>query len=266
MVLSENNEPNIQKGITTNTNETELEPQTVEPSTKFNPGKRLRAIEMAALRKSRDNLKARLSSYFSKNNLRPKKLFSAFINFCIIFSFLMNIILLGWVVNLNREKFELKRTLVGDVLGGIYLNIEALEQASIKTDLTVRKDIPVEFPLNIKQESEIILSEDTPVSGAIITISTGGLNIINAPADIILPAGTRLPVKLDLTVPVTTTLPVKFDVPVDILISDTELSGPITGIKEIIQPYLFSFMEEPMKWQEIPSCKFFGFLCAWWYK
>ena len=123
-----------------------------------------------------------------------------------------------------------------DLLKGLYDNFEKMDQAHIVTNIVVEDEIPVQFDLSIRQETIVVLSEPVTINGARVTVSTGGLNISNAPATVVLPAGTNLPIILNLTVPVDKMVPVKLNVPVDIALNKTDLHEPFTGLQTVVEP------------------------------
>ncbi|MDK1029813.1 MAG: hypothetical protein QGM50_11065 [Anaerolineae bacterium] len=75
-----------------------------------------------------------------------------------------------------------------------------------------------------------------------ITLQTGGLEIINAPTTIILPAGTVLPISLKLNVPVDKRVPITMNVPVDIALNQTDLHEPFVGLQDVMRP-LYCLLE-----------------------
>ena len=124
------------------------------------------------------------------------------------------------------------------LLGGLYNNFVKMDAASIKTTIHVEKDIPVQFSLNVSGPTDVTLSRDVSISGALVTVNTGGLNINNARANIVLPAGTVLPITIqNLVVPVDKTVPAILDVNVDIPLNKTELHEPFVGLQKVIEPY-----------------------------
>ena len=148
------------------------------------------------------------------------------------------LILLINVRKLNLELNELK-SLSGmplETVSGLYANFEKMESARIVAEIPLTIEIPVQFDLQINTQTEVVLSQNTPISGARVTLSTGGLEISNAPADIILPAGTRLPIILILTVPVSRNVPVNLLVPVNIELAKTDLNAPFVGLQDVLEP------------------------------
>ena len=148
------------------------------------------------------------------------------------------IILLGLVSRLNIQLGSLMQyaQLPEQTVRGLYDNFVKMDEAHIKTTIPVSAQIPVQFDLELNTQTEVVLSQDTPINQARVTLSTGGLNITNAPANIILPAGTRLPVVLNLTVPVDKQVPVNLVVPVDIALNQTDLHEPFVGLQSVVQP------------------------------
>ena len=124
------------------------------------------------------------------------------------------------------------------LLGGLYNNFVKMDAASIKTTIHVEKDIPVQFTLNVSGATDVTLSRDVVINGALVTVNTGGLNINNARANIVLPAGTILPIfTQSLDVPVDKTVPAILDVNVDIPLNKTELHEPFVGLQKVVEPY-----------------------------
>ena len=76
---------------------------------------------------------------------------------------------------------------------------------------------PVQFSLNVSGPTNVTLSQAVTINGALVTVQTGGLNIVNARATIVLPKDTVLPINIqNLVVPVDQKVLAVLDVPVDI--------------------------------------------------
>lgn len=123
-----------------------------------------------------------------------------------------------------------------DLLQGLYDNFEKMDQAHIKTNILVEDEIPVAFTLGLNQDTTVVLSKAVTIDGARVALTTGGLNIFNAPATVVLPAGTRLPITLSLDVPVNEMIPITLNVPVDIALEGTDLHEPFVGLQEVVRP------------------------------
>lgn len=165
-------------------------------------------------------------------------------------SILLNIILIVAVVILANQVFSIKKLVTNDLVGGLYYNFLLMDQATIVTSVQVEDTIPVQFDLPLKQNTMVILSEDTVIEDATVSLTTGGLNIQQAPTDIVLPKGTVLPIKLDLGVPVDTEIPISLTVPVDIPLKQTELHEPFVGLQNVVSPYYWLLIEQPNSWSE----------------
>lgn len=127
---------------------------------------------------------------------------------------------------------------VSGLLGGLYTNFVKMDQANIQTQIHVEKEIPVNFTLNVSGPTNVRLTSDVTIDGALVTVQTGGLNIINARARIILPTGTLLPVSIEnLVVPVDQKVLAVLDVPVDIPLDQTELHEPFVGLQQVVKPW-----------------------------
>ena len=144
-----------------------------------------------------------------------------------------------------KATFSLAQDEAAGLLGGLYNNFVKMDQASIKTTIHVEKEIPVQFSLNVSGPTDVTLSRDVAISGALVTVNTGGLNINNARANIVLPAGTVLPINIqNLVVPVDQKVLAILDVPVDIPLNQTELHEPFVGLQKVVEP--FYCMIEPL--------------------
>jgi hypothetical protein len=113
-----------------------------------------------------------------------------------------------------------------------------MDQANITTNIHVEKEIPVQFTLNVSGPTNVMLSQDVTIDGALVTVQTGGLNITNARATIVLPQNTVLPINIEnLVVPVDQKVLAVLDVPVDIPLDQTELHEPFTGLQQVVRPW-----------------------------
>src|SRR6266498_3418105 len=124
------------------------------------------------------------------------------------------------------------------LLGGLYTNFVKMDQASIRTNIHVEKEIPVQFSLNVSGPTDVTLSRPVTINGALVTVQTGGLNIVNARATIVLPEGQVLPINIqNLVVPVDQKVLAVLDVPVDIPLDQTELHEPFVGLQKVDEPW-----------------------------
>ena len=156
-------------------------------------------------------------------------------------TFIVNIVLIIIVVVLlmNRQPVgAYADTQVTQLLGGLYDNFVLMDEANIKTNIHVEQEIPVQFSLSVSGPTDVTLREPVTIDGALVTVATGGLNIVNARARIVLPEGTVLPVNIqNLVVPVDQKVLAVLDVPVDIPLNQTELHQPFVGLQQVVKPW-----------------------------
>lgn len=159
---------------------------------------------------------------------------SMLVNVVVVIALIVIIQLLGG----TKAAISFAQSQVDGLLGGLYNNFVKMDEANIKTTIHVEKDIPVQFNLNVSGSTNVTLSQDVSITGALVTVNTGGLNINKARANIVLPAGTVLPIYIEnLVVPVDKTVPAVLDVPVDIPLNQTELHEPFVGLQKVVEPY-----------------------------
>ncbi len=141
-----------------------------------------------------------------------------------------------------------------DLLQGLYDNFEKMDNAHIRTEILVQDQIPVAFTLSLNEKTTVVLSEDVTIPGARVALTTGGLNIFNAPATVTLPAGTELPIALSLQVPVNETIPITLNVPVDIALNETDLHEPFFNLQKVVLPLYCLLKPELTNAAGIPLC------------
>lgn len=172
---------------------------------------------------------------------RKLQLLPAFWTVASVLSFAVNLVLLIVLALLLQNFRALGVTLTklpDHLLGGLYTNFVKMDQAHIRTVIPVRKEIPVQFILNVSGSTNVTLSQDVVITGALVTVNTGGLNINRARADIILPQGTVLPIYIqNLVVPVDQKVLAELDVAVDIPLNQTELHEPFVGLRQVVEPF-----------------------------
>jgi hypothetical protein len=178
------------------------------------------------------------------------RVFPAFWTITGIISLVVNIILIVTLILVGRELFVAK-SLVQGLITGLHSNFVLMDQAHIKTTINVSTTIPVKFTLPVKTNTTVVLTADTTIKGASVSLSTGGLYIQSAPTNIILPAGTNLPIALNISVPVDTTIPVQIPVDVDIPLNNTELHQPFVGLQQVVGPYKDLLNSMPNSWDDI---------------
>ena len=168
----------------------------------------------------------------------PFKFMPAFWTIASLMSITVNIILLVILLVMFQMLGAIQGTAndqVSGLLGGLYTNFVKMDQANIRTSIHVEKEIPVQFSLNVSGPTNVTLSQPVTINGALVTVQTGGLNIVNARATIVLPQGVVLPINIEnLVVPVDQKVLAVLDVPVDIPLEQTELHEPFVGLQQVV--------------------------------
>lgn len=181
---------------------------------------------------------------------RPDKVGPAFWTIASLFSMVVNVILIVLLLSLGRQLFTLKSLVQDQLLGGLYTNFQMMDKAHIRTTIPVNAEVPAKFDLPLNTETMVTLTQDTTVMGATIyELEAWPLYITKAKTNIILPAGSQLPVALNLTVPVDQKIPVNLTVNVDIPLAETELHPPFVGLQEVVKPYYTLLDELPDSWR-----------------
>jgi hypothetical protein len=158
-------------------------------------------------------------------------LMSITVNIILIVILLILFQMLGVIQGTANDK-------ISGLLGGLYMNFVKMDQASIQTSIHVEKEIPVNFNLNVSGPTNVTLSQPVTINGALVTVQTGGLNIVNAQARIVLPQGTLLPITIEgLAVPVNQSVLAVLDVPVNIPLNQTQLHEPFVGLQKVVEPW-----------------------------
>jgi hypothetical protein len=185
------------------------------------------------------------------------KFLPAFWTIASLMSITVNIILIVILLTLFQMLEPILGTTTGQVsglLGGLYDNFVKMDQAHIRTSIHVEKEIPVQFSLNVSGPTNVRLSQPVTISGALVTVSTGGLNITNARATIVLPQDTLLPINIEnLVVPVDQKVLAELDVPVDIALDQTELHEPFVGLQRVVQPW-YCLVKRDATFNGVPIC------------
>ena len=154
----------------------------------------------------------------------------AFKNVAIVFSFVVNlvllIVLLALLVPAGRMLLVLRNGLLEPLVTDLDEAFVGLGQATIDTTVQIDESIPIDFILPLRQsllidfelpieeDTTVYLTEDVPLNvPATFTLPDGG-GMIHGRVSLSLPRGQPLPVHLSLEVPVDQQIPVNLDVPV----------------------------------------------------
>lgn len=158
-----------------------------------------------------------------------------FWRFMVIFSFIVNLVLLIVVLALVLLIFDIKENIAQPLVGGLHSSFVGLDQATIDWTIPVREEVPVNLDIALEQNTEVILTAPVPLN-VTANIVAPSLSVSNAQVTLSLPAGLRLPVSLDLDVPVRDTLPVSLDVRAVIPLEETQLHDVAENLRLLFEP------------------------------
>ena len=133
--------------------------------------------------------------------------------FMVIFSFIVNLVLIIVLLALGVLIFEIKNQIAQPLVGGLHSSFVGLDQATIDWTIPVRDDIQVDLTIPLEKDTVVVLNEAVPLTlNAVIDLP--GINAYGAQAvvNLELPQGLELPVALDLDVEVDQPMPVELDV------------------------------------------------------
>lgn len=159
---------------------------------------------------------------------RLSDVWPAFKNVAIVFSFVVNLVLVIVLLLAIGPIFQAKREVVQPLLVNLDQAFQGLGETQINTTVQVDQEIPIrfdlpldqqlalDFNLPIEQDTVVLLTSSVPLENLPARFNLpGGGGVINGTVSLSLPAGMRLPIHLSMVVPVQTTIPVQMMVPVD---------------------------------------------------
>lgn len=157
--------------------------------------------------------------------------------FMVIFSFIVNLVLVIVLLVLGLLIFEIKNNVADPLVGGLHSTAVGLKNATIDWTIPVRDELQVTFDLPLQQATVVTLNAPVPLVVS-AKIDLPGINAygVDANVNLTLPQGLQLPVNLDLTVPVDQTVPVALDVRAVIPLSETQLADPIDTLRLLFEP------------------------------
>ncbi len=171
-------------------------------------------------------------------------------NFMIVFSFIVNLVLVVVIVALVLFIFDIKNNILNPLVGGLHTSFVGLNEATIDWTIPVRDTIPVVLTVPLETETVVTLTEPVPLAVA-ATINLPGVGQLNnAQVFLQLPAGLELPVQLDLDVPINQELPVSLDVRAVIPLSETQLNDPIQNLRLLFDPLTRALYNLPGNFNE----------------
>lgn len=173
-----------------------------------------------------------------------RNFWNAFKNFAILFSFIMNFVLVIILVFVVYQIYIIKNGIAEPLIDGLHANFVGMDEANITTTIAVEDNITIDFDLPIEQETTVVLTERVVLG----QFSFGEQQLVIA-----LNEGQELPVMLNMIVPVEQTIPISLSVPVDIPLNETELHAPFVNLRNLLEPYVRSLDNLPGDWDEVPD-------------
>jgi hypothetical protein len=192
------------------------------------------------------------------------RFWAAFKNVAIVFSFVVNfvllILLLALLVPGVRMLLVLRNSLLEPLIADLDGAFVSLGEATIDTtvqideaipigfDLPLDEQLPIGFDLAIDQNTIVVLTEQVPLYAPARFTFPGSGGAINGQVSLALPRGMVLPVRLSMTVPVSQAIPVQLsvpvsqsvpiqmDVPVEITLGESGLDPVVGELREALVP------------------------------
>ncbi len=171
--------------------------------------------------------------------------------FMVVFSFIVNIILVGVILILGVLIFNIKNDVADPLLKGLHSSFVGLDEATIDWTIPVRDSVQAQFTLPLEQETQVVLTDDVPLT--VNANISGPVSIVGARVALTLPKGTVLPVALDLDVPVDEEIPVNLDVRAVIPLEQTQLHDPFQNLRYTFEPIILALDNLPDNFGEASS-------------
>jgi hypothetical protein len=172
--------------------------------------------------------------------------------FMVIFSFIVNLVLVVVLLALGAFIFDIKNNIAQPLVGGLHTTAVGLKQATIDWTIPVRDNIPVNLDIPLQTDTIVRLTAPVPLQ-VNATIDLPGINAygVAASVNLQLPAGLELPVALDLNVPVRERLDVALDVRAVIPLAQTQLADPIENLSLLFEPLAIGLHNLPRDFNQL---------------
>lgn len=174
------------------------------------------------------------------------RLWHAFKDVAVVFSFIVNFVLVLVIVLLVTNANELLT--LGDTLLAMKQEIAepwlldldqafaGLGETTIDSTVHIDDTMPVVFDLPLEQHTDVVLTAPVPLNVPAQFILPGGGGAINGTVSLNLPQGQTLPIALGMSVPVSTTVPVVMQVPVRIQLAECGMAPAIEQLRAVFRP------------------------------
>lgn len=174
-----------------------------------------------------------------------------FWRFMVIFSFIVNIILVVVLIALLLFIFEIKNQVAQPLVEGLHSSFVGLDQATIDWTIPVRDEIQVVLDIPLQTDTVVRLTQPVPLQvNALIDLPGINAYNVNAAVNLELPVGLELPVALDLVVNVDQPLPVELDVRAVIPIQGTQLHDVAQNLRLQLEPLAIALNNLPSDFGE----------------
>jgi hypothetical protein len=170
--------------------------------------------------------------------------------FMVIFSFIVNVVLVVVLIGLLLFIFDIKNNIAQPLVTGLHSSFIGLDQATIDWTIPVRADVPVNLEIPLQQNTVVTLTEDVPLQ-VVAQIYASGLTVTNATVYLTLPKDLDLPVALNLPVIVEDTLPVSLDVRAVIPLQNTQLHDVAENLRLLFEPLAVGLTNLPGSFNEV---------------
>lgn len=160
-----------------------------------------------------------------------------FWRFMVIFSFIVNIVLVIVLLVLGLLIFQIKAQVAQPLVAGLHSSFIGLDNATIDWTIPVRDSITLNTVIPLNTCTTVTLNASVPlvVNANIVLPGVGNLN--NAQVNLSLPNGLPLPICLNLEVPVTNLeVPVSLDVRAVIPLRETQLHDVAQNLRLLFEP------------------------------
>lgn len=173
---------------------------------------------------------------------RIKRFWAAFKDIAIIFSFIVNLVLVIVLLVLLTLLLPIKNSIVMPLLNNLDTAFAHLGEAHIQDSIAINQQVPIDFTLPVQANTVVVLTQDVQLNDVPTSFDLGPFGKIRGNVSLTLPRGLPLPVNLNLQVPVQQEITVAFDQPIDIHLGSKGL-GPVVGeLRGVVRPYI-EFME-----------------------
>jgi hypothetical protein len=178
-----------------------------------------------------------MKGIIQREHLWQKRPGQAFKNVALIFSFIVNFVLLIVLLLLLPHIVPILNGTAVPIVDGLSESFIEMNQATITRTISVEDTVPVNLDIELSTSTVVTLTEDVVLGNYPITlVFPGGGGHISGSVTLVLPTGLSLPVQLNLGVPVRDQIPVNLAVEVSIPLTETQLSTPFARLENLFSP------------------------------